>query len=52
MGLDLWDAPAQSALVILVYLFVPLGILAIGCGNVVNLQLARAHERAGESRRA
>ena len=48
MGLDLWSAPAESALVIVLYLFVPLGILAIGCGNVINLQLARAHERAGE----
>ena len=48
MGLDLWDAPGESALVILIFLFVPLGVLGIGCGNVVNLQLARAVERAGE----
>ena len=48
MGLDLWDAPGESSLVILLYLFVPLGILGIGCGNVVNLQLARAVEHANE----
>lgn len=48
MGLDLWDAPAESALVVLLFLFVPLGVLGIGCGNVVNLQLARAVEHAGE----
>lgn len=48
MGLDLWDEPAESALVILLYLCVPFGILAIGCGNVVNLLLARAVEHASE----
>jgi hypothetical protein len=48
VGLDLWDSPGESALVILLYLFVPLGILGIGCANVVNLQLARAVEHASE----
>jgi predicted permease len=48
MGLNLWDETSESALVIVLYLFIPLGILGIGCGNVVNLQLARAVEHASE----
>jgi predicted permease len=48
MGLDPWEAPGESAVVILLFLFVPLGVLAIGCVNVVNLQLARAVEQASE----
>jgi putative ABC transport system permease protein len=47
-GLDWRDAPLEGAFVVVLYLFVPLGVLAIGCINVVNLQLARAAERAGE----
>jgi putative ABC transport system permease protein len=46
-GLD-WQAdPIQSLLVVGLYLFVPFGVLALGCANVINLQLARAVDEAG-----
>jgi len=47
-GLDWSDAPGDSLLAMSLYLFVPLCVLAIGCANVISLQLARATERARE----
>ena len=47
-GLDWRDEPVQSLLTLGLFLFVPLAVLAIGCVNVINLQLARALEEAGE----
>jgi putative ABC transport system permease protein len=47
-GLNWHDEPSQSLLTIGLFLFIPLSVLAIGCVNVVNLQLARAMEEAGE----
>jgi putative ABC transport system permease protein len=47
-GLDWRDAPGESLLALGLFLVVPLGVLAIGCVNVINLQLARAVEQAGE----
>ncbi len=47
-GLDWHDAPGDSLLAMSLYLFVPLCVLAIGCANVISLQLARATERARE----
>ncbi|HVD92149.1 MAG TPA: FtsX-like permease family protein [Vicinamibacterales bacterium] len=47
-GLDWRDEPSQSLLTIGLFLFIPLSVLAIGCVNVVNLQLARAMDEARE----
>jgi putative ABC transport system permease protein len=47
-GLDWRDVPGESLLTLGLFLAVPLGVLAIGCVNVINLQLARAVEQAGE----
>jgi predicted permease len=47
-GLDWSDAPRDSLLAMSLYLFVPMCVLAIGCANVISLQLARATERARE----
>lgn len=47
-GLYWQDDPAESLLVIGVFLLVPLGVLGIGCVNVINLQLARAIDQASE----
>ena len=47
-GLDFREEPGQSLLVIALFLFVPFCVLAIGCVNVINLQLARAMDLAGE----
>lgn len=42
------DLPGDIALMIGLFLAVPLAVLAIGCANVANLQLARGTERARE----
>ena len=47
-GLDWRDEPSQSLLTIAVFLFIPLSVLAIGCVNVINLQLARGMDEASE----
>jgi putative ABC transport system permease protein len=47
-GLHWRDEPAQSLLTMALFLFVPLSVLAIGCVNVINLQLARGMGEAGE----
>ena len=47
-GLDWRDEPTQSLLTTSLFLFIPLSVLAIGCVNVINLQLARAMDDAGE----
>jgi predicted permease len=44
------DLPQDVAIMIALFLAVPLAVLAIGCANVANLQLARATERAREVR--
>ena len=47
-GLAWRDEPRESLLALLLYLCLPVSVLGIGCVNVVNLQLARAMDRAGE----
>jgi putative ABC transport system permease protein len=47
-GFDFREEPGQSLLVIALFLIVPFAVLAIGCVNVINLQLARAMDLAGE----
>jgi putative ABC transport system permease protein len=47
-GFDWQDAPWDALLAVLLFLFVPLGLLGVGCLNVVNLQLARAMDRSSE----
>ena len=47
-GLSWRDEPSQSLLTLGLFLFLPLSVLAIGCVNVINLQLARGMDEAGE----
>ena len=47
-GLDWRDEPSQSLLTMALFLFIPLSVLGIGCVNVINLQLARGMDEAGE----
>lgn len=47
-GLNWTVDPSGAFLTVALVLIVPLSILAIGCANVINLQLARATERARE----
>jgi putative ABC transport system permease protein len=47
-GLEWRDEPSRSLLTMALFLFIPLSVLAIGCVNVINLQLARAMDDAGE----
>ena len=47
-GLSWRDEPSQSLLTLGLFLFIPLSVLAIGCVNVINLQLARGMEEAAE----
>ena len=47
-GLDWRDDPGQALLTLAVFLFVPAGILAIACINVMSLQLARGLEQSAE----
>jgi putative ABC transport system permease protein len=47
-GLSWRDEPSQSLLTLGLFLFIPLSVLAIGCVNVINLQLARGMDEAGE----
>ena len=47
-GLSWRDEPSQSLLTLGLFLFIPLSVLAIGCVNVINLQLARGMDEAVE----
>ncbi|MGH9409623.1 MAG: ABC transporter permease [Vicinamibacterales bacterium] len=47
-GLDVREEPGYSLLVLGLYLSLPLIVLAIGCVNVINLQLARAIDESAE----
>ncbi len=49
-GFDWRDTPIDALTVTALGLFVPVGVLAIGCLNVLNLQLSRAAERVRELR--
>jgi predicted permease len=45
---DWWSHPADALMTMGLFMFLPLVVLAIGCVNVVNLQLARAVDQAGD----
>ena len=49
-GFDWHDTPLDALTVTALVLFVPVGVLAIGCLNVLNLQLSRAADRVRELR--
>ena len=49
-GFDWHDTPLDALTVTALLLFVPVGVLAIGCLNVLNLQLSRAADRVRELR--
>jgi predicted permease len=48
LGIGPHDEPADIALAVALVLSIPLIVLAVGCANTANLQLARAAHRQGE----